>query len=52
MKLFRLLASSVLLGVIVVASLKPRKNKSKATRDFEKWQQSGIDRHEWYGCDM
>jgi|TARA_R110000765_G_scaffold76370_1_gene149610 hypothetical protein len=52
MKLFGLLASSVLLCVIVVASLKPRKNKSKAVRDFEKWQRRGIDRHEWYGCDM
>tara|TARA_R100000306_G_scaffold50623_1_gene47678 strand:- start:521 stop:676 length:156 start_codon:yes stop_codon:yes gene_type:complete len=51
MKLFGLIAGSVVLGLLVAASLTPTEAQTKY-RHFKKLEQAGIDRYESYGSGM
>ena len=51
MKLFGLITGSILLGLIVAASLQPNEEQMML-RHFKKLEQAGIARYESYGSGM
>ena len=51
MKLFGLIAGSILLGIVVAASLQPNEEQMML-RHFKRLEQAGIDRIQSYGGGM
>ena len=51
MKLFGVIAGSLVLGLLVAASVKPERERAMH-RHFRKFERAGLDRYEAYGGGM